>query len=78
MQKMRSAGRYGMTVKCTFGDEVFIDCVLSSKRDQVLQAFITGLSVGVYVVAKVEDGLGEIVQVVICHIPEEKIMNMRN
>ena len=29
--------------------------------------------IGVYVVAKVEYGLGEIVQVVICHIPEQKI-----
>ena len=69
-----AAQAHGKKVECVFGDDVFNECVLGKNRDQLLhQAFITGLTAGVYVVAKVEDGVGEIVQVVLFQIPEEKI-----
>ena len=61
---------YGSKVECIFGDAVFRKCVLASNRRQVLhQAYVTGLTVGIFVVSKVQDEKGQILQVVICKIP---------
>ena len=63
---------HGKKVECVFCDNVFNKCVLSNNWDKILhQDFITRLSVGVYVVVKVEDSVGESVLVVIFQIPEK-------
>ena len=69
-----AAKQHGRIVKCAFEDTVFDECVLRENQNQVLhQAFVTGLLHGVYVVAKVEEGYGQIVQIVICTIKKETI-----
>lgn len=53
-------------MECTYNDTTFKDCVLSKNCTQILhQAFITGFTVGVYIVSKERDGVGKILQVVI-------------
>lgn len=61
--------RHGTGVWCEFGDDVFKYCVPSANRSQILhQATVTGLDYVLYVVAKVEDDRGSIVQTIVVHI----------
>ena len=64
---------YPFLIRCDFGDPVFRKCVPSCNRKQVLhQATVTGLSWGVFITAKVEDGHGSIVQTVFIKITDEQ------
>ena len=63
--------RHGRVVSCVYGDDKFKACVFSEHRGQVIhQAAITGFDHGVYISAKLEEGKGSIVQVVIFKIPD--------
>ncbi len=62
----------GRIVHCSYNDPLFKECVPAEHRAQVLhQAFVCGLSCGVHVVSKVEEGSGCIVQVVIATVARE-------
>ena len=75
IEKAEAAKRmHGRVSRCTFGDDTFNDCVVSENRKQVMQqAFVTGFNHGVYVVAKVQEGEGSIVQIVVISIPDNDI-----
>ena len=59
--------------RCEFGDPVFRKCVPSCNRNQVLhQATVSGLTWGVFITAKVEDGHGSIIQTVFIKTTNEQ------
>lgn len=63
----------GRVVVCEYNDKVFKTCVPSSNRKQVIhQALVTGLTWGVFITAKVEEGQGSIVQIVFVHFSEDQ------
>ncbi|KAG7359369.1 hypothetical protein IV203_026319 [Nitzschia inconspicua] len=65
--------KHGSFVNCYYGDAVFNDCVPAANRSQVLhQALVTGFQHGVFVVCKLEEGQGSIVQIVAIRISTEK------
>ena len=65
-----AAEKHGTTVHCTFGDDVFHDCVPAGDRQQLLQqAIVTSFEYGIFVTAKGEMGDEEsIVQIVVVKI----------
>ena len=68
----KAATKHGRTVFCAYMDEKFRDCVISANQVQILhQDFVTGLSYVVYVVSQVQEGSGQIVQIVIINIPDD-------
>ncbi|KAG7338645.1 hypothetical protein IV203_020733 [Nitzschia inconspicua] len=65
--------KHGSFVNCSYGDAVFNDCVPAANRYQVLhQALVTGFQHGVFVVCKLEEGQGSIVQIVVIKISTEQ------
>ncbi|KAG7345429.1 hypothetical protein IV203_032960 [Nitzschia inconspicua] len=65
--------KHGSFVNCYYGDAVFNDCVPAANQSQVLhQALVTGFQHGVFVVCKLEEGQGSIVQIVAIRISTEK------
>ena len=68
-----AARKYGRLVYCTFDDEKFKICVPASNRKQIIhQALVTGLKYGVFVVAKVEEGEGSLIQTVVVKILDDQ------
>ena len=64
-----AARKYGRLVYCTFDDEKFKICVPASNRKKIMhQALVTGFNYGVFVVAKVEEGEGALIQTVVVKI----------
>ncbi|KAG7368934.1 hypothetical protein IV203_031677 [Nitzschia inconspicua] len=65
--------KHGSFVNCSCGDAVINNCVPAANRYQVLhQALVTGFQHGVFVVCKLEDGQGSIVQTVVIKISTEQ------
>ncbi|KAG7341976.1 hypothetical protein IV203_007068 [Nitzschia inconspicua] len=65
--------KHGSFVNRFYGDAVFNDCVPAANRYQVLhQALVTGFQHGVFVVCKLEEGQGSIVQIVVIKISTEQ------
>ena len=68
----KAASDHGRVVNCAHNDEVFKKCVPSEHRSQVLhQAWVCGLDVGVYVVSKVANNQGTLLQIVVATISQE-------
>ena len=59
--------------RCEYDHEIFKKCVPSQNRKQFIQqSTVTGLSWGVFITAKVEDGQGSIVQTVFVHFSDQQ------
>ena len=72
----KAARDHGRVVNCAHNDEVFKKCVPSEHRSQVLhQAWVCGLDVGVYVVSKVANNQGTLLQIVVATISQEAKAN---
>eukprot|EP00984_Skeletonema_dohrnii_P027846 scaffold17539_cov76-Skeletonema_dohrnii-CCMP3373.AAC.1 len=76
--KQNSIDGDGKVVVCEYDDDVFKICVPAENRKQVIhQAVVTGLSLGVFITAKVEEvaddepGQGSIVQIVFVRMSDE-------
>ena len=68
-----AAQKFGRMVECHYGDEKFNGCVPTQNCRQVMhQAVITGLSYGIFVTAKVQDGTGSLVQIVVVCIENQQ------
>ncbi len=64
-----AVSEHGSIVYCAYNDAVFKSCVPYENRIQVLhQALVTGLEYGMFVVSKVEENVGSLVQIVVIQI----------
>ena len=72
LQAETVASEFGRTVHCSYGDTTFSKCIPTEHQTQILhQAVVTGLDYGVYVVSKVDDLEGCIIQIIIVHMSQD-------
>ena len=70
--------KHGRIVRCMYGDNVFMDCIPSNNRSQVIhQATILHFKIGIFVTSKVEDEKGSLVQIVIIEFSDEDLNKHR-
>ena len=71
-QAEQAATKYGTHVQCVCGDVVYLACVPAKNRDQVLmQAWVAGVIWSLFVVSKIVEGVGTIVQTIIIEYKPE-------
>jgi hypothetical protein len=63
-------------VFCVYDDDVFNDCVPSDNCKQLLrQAAVTGLQYGLFVTAMIDEGVSQIVQMVVVRFSSDDKTN---